>query len=226
LENAAGIAVGKTAALSNQDPFDKTSVMGDKHQNARLILASKSPRRSDLLRQAGIAFDIMPSRFDEESMPMTDDPARYVGMLSRAKTLEVAAAHPERWVIGADTIVLSNGQVLGKPKDSESARSMLSRLSGQTHQVYTGFTISCLSRHREFTDVVCTDVSFKTLAPSEIAWYIHTGEPFDKAGAYAIQGQGAFLVRRINGSYTNVIGLPVCEVIERLIEEGVLQWSI
>lgn len=200
--------------------------MGENHQNARLILASKSPRRSELLRQAGITFDIIPSRFKEESMPMMDDPVRYVGMLSRAKALEVAATHPDRWVIGADTIVLSNGLVLGKPEDSESARTMLSRLSGRTHQVYTGFTISCLSRHRELTDVVCTDVSFKTLAPAEIAWYIHTGEPFDKAGAYAIQGQGAFLVRRINGSYTNVVGLPVCEVIERLLEEGILQWSI
>ena len=200
--------------------------MGENHQNARLILASKSPRRSELLRQAGITFDIIPSRFKEESMPMTDDPVRYVGMLSRAKALGVAATHPDRWVIGADTIVLSNGLVLGKPEDSESARTMLSRLSGRTHQVYTGFTISCLSRHRELTDVVCTDVSFKTLAPAEIAWYIHTGEPFDKAGAYAIQGQGAFLVRRINGSYTNVVGLPVCEVIERLLEEGILQWSI
>ena len=200
--------------------------MGENHQTARLILASKSPRRSDLLRQAGIAFDIIPSRLEEEKMPMTEDPVSYVGRLSRAKTLEVAAAHPDRWVIGADTIVLSNGQVLGKPKDSGSARSMLSQLSGQTHQVYTGFTISCLCRHKEFTDVVCTDVSFKKLAPVEIACYIHTGEPFDKAGAYAIQGQGAFLVRRINGSYTNVVGLPVCEVIERLVEEGILQWSI
>jgi septum formation protein len=214
------------AALSNQGPFDKTCVMGDNHQKARLILASKSPRRSDLLRRAGIAFDVVPSRFDESRVPMIDDPVRYVAMLSKSKTMEVDAANPDRWVIGADTIVLSEGQVLGKPKDSESARAMLSGLSGKTHQVFTGFTISCVSRHREFTDVVRTEVSFKTLAPHEIDWYIHTGEPFDKAGAYAIQGVGTFLVRRINGSYTNVVGLPVCEVIEHLIEEGVLQWSI
>jgi septum formation protein len=220
------LVVPNKAALSNQGPFDKTGVMGDNHQKARLILASKSPRRRDLLRRAGIAFDVVPSRFDESSVTMMDDPVRYVGTLSRSKTLEVAAANPDRWVIGADTIVWSNAQVLGKPKDDQSARDMLSRLSGRTHQVYTGFTISCLSRCKEFTDVVCTEVSFKTLASFEIDWYIHTGEPFDKAGAYAIQGAGAFLVKRINGSYTNVVGLPVCELIERLIKEGALQWSI
>jgi septum formation protein len=97
---------------------------------------------------------------------------------------------------------------------------MLQRLSGRTHQVYTGYSICCRRKERTLTDVAVTDVTFKTLSDDEIEWYIHTDEPFDKAGAYAIQGLGTFLVRRINGSYTNVVGLPVCEVIEVLIEAG------
>lgn len=191
-------------------------------QKSRLILASKSPRRSYLLRQAGIAFDVIPSGIDESRMPM-NSPGGYVGDLSRAKAEDVASRNPDRWIIGADTIVTVNADLLGKPKDKESARAMLGKLSGQTHQVYTGFTICCQRRRKQITDAVCTDVTFKTLTADEIEWYIHTDEPFDKAGAYAIQGLGAFLVRRINGSYTNVVGLPVCEVIEHLIREGVIQ---
>ena len=99
---------------------------------------------------------------------------------------------------------------------------MLRHLSGQTHQVYTGYALCCRAAGRMITDAVKTDVRFKTLTEREITWYVETGEPFDKAGAYAIQGLGTFLVRRINGSYTNVVGLPVCEVIEALIREGVI----
>ena len=190
-------------------------------QNSRLILASKSPRRSYLLRQAGIAFDVIPSGIDESCLPM-NSPGNYVGELSRAKAEDVASRNPDRWVIGADTTVLINGDLLGKPKDKESAREMLRQLSGQTHQVYTGFSICCQERQKHISDTVCTDVTFKALTADEIEWYIQTDEPFDKAGAYAIQGLGAFLVRRINGSYTNVVGLPVCEVIEHLIKQGVI----
>jgi septum formation protein len=195
--------------------------MTDSSQKNRLILASKSPRRSYLLKKAGIAFDVIPSRIDESSVP-ADDPVRYVGTLARAKAEEVAVQHPDCWVIGADTIVLIDGKVLGKPTNMDDARAMLTRLSGQTHQVYTGFTLCCLDRRKIISDVVCTDVTFKTLTRDEIEWYIHTDEPFDKAGAYAIQGLGTFLVKRINGSYTNVVGLPVCEIIEHLIKEDVL----
>jgi septum formation protein len=198
--------------------------MVNKTQKGRLILASKSPRRRYLLSQAGLQFEVIPSGFDEGSVPFTD-PAGYVSTLSRAKADDIARRHPQSWIIGADTIVLMDGEVLGKPKGREAARQMLKRLSGRTHQVFTGYTICCHSLNRRFTEVICTDVTFKGLSPDEVEWYIHTDEPFDKAGAYAIQGLGTFLVRRINGSYTNVVGLPVCEVIEQLIREGVLQIS-
>lgn len=196
--------------------------MVKKTQQGQLILASKSPRRRYLLSQAGLQFDVIPSGFDEGSVPFTT-PAEYVSALSRAKADDIAARHPQSWVIGADTIVLMDGEILGKPKGRQAAREMLGRLSGRTHQVYTGYTICRRNLNKCFTDAICTDVTFKELSTEEVEWYIHTDEPFDKAGAYAIQGLGTFLVRRINGSYTNVVGLPVCEVIEYLIREGVLQ---
>jgi septum formation protein len=195
-----------------------------KTQQGRLILASKSPRRRYLLTQAGLKFDVIPSDFDEDSIAFTH-PADYVRELSIAKAGDIAEKHPDSWVIGADTIVFIENQVLGKPGGRDAARAMLRRLSGQTHQVYTGYTICCRKMGKRFTDAVCTDVTFKTLSDDEIEWYIHTDEPFDKAGAYAIQGLGTFLVKRINGSYTNVVGLPVCEVIELLIKEKVLQMT-
>jgi septum formation protein len=186
-----------------------------------LILASRSPRRKYLLEQAGLSFAVIPSRVEEDSVPPAD-PGAYVRTLAEMKARAVAADHPKSWVIGADTIVLIDGRILGKPVHRDDARKMIARLSGQTHQVYTGYCIRCEDRHRLIADVVKTDVSFKPLTREEIEWYIHTGEPFDKAGAYAIQGLGTFLVKSVNGSYTNVVGLPVCEVIEVLIREGVI----
>jgi septum formation protein len=191
-------------------------------QKYKLILASNSPRRRYLLRRAGIEFDVIPSHFDESRVDF-QDPTQYVRTLSQAKAGEIAARHPDCWIIGADTIVVIHGKVLGKPKDRSAARVMLEELSGQTHQVYTGFTICCEGLRKRLTEVVATDVTFKKLTNDEIKWYIHTDEPFDKAGAYAIQGLGTFLVERINGSYTNVVGLPVCEVIGHLIREGVIR---
>ena len=191
-------------------------------QKYNLILASNSPRRRYLLRRAGIEFDVIPSHFDE-SRVIFHDPIQYVRTLSRAKAAEIAAQNPDCWIIAADTIVVIQGKVLGKPKDRSAARAMLEQLSGQTHQVYTGFTICCNELRKHLTDVVVTEVTFKKLTSDEIKWYIHTDEPFDKAGAYAIQGLGTFLVERINGSYTNVVGLPVCEVIGHLIKEGVIR---
>jgi septum formation protein len=208
--------------LSNSRPFDKTRSMTLTIQKYKLILASNSPRRRYLLKQAGIEFEVIPSTVDE-GRAASFDPLQYVRFLSQAKAGEIAAQYPDRWVIGADTIVLIDGKILGKPRDPSEARDMLQRLSGQTHQVYTGFTICCLGLQKHYSDVVVTDVTFKNLTNDEIKWYIHTGEPFDKAGAYAIQGLGTFLVERINGSYTNVVGLPVCEVIGHLIKEGVIR---
>jgi septum formation protein len=190
-----------------------------------LILASKSPRRRYLLEQAGLSFSVIPSDIDESTVPLSP-PEIYVRVLSEAKAESIAKKYPEKWVLGADTIVLKDGAVLGKPGSIDEARSMLKQLSGQAHQVFTGYSIICKSKDRKFSETVQTEVLFKNLADEEIEWYIHTKEPFDKAGAYAIQGLGTFLVRRINGSYTNVVGLPVCEVIEFLIKEGVVGLSI
>jgi septum formation protein len=191
--------------------------------HARLILASASPRRKYLLEQAGLRFTVIPGDLDENAITAASPDAQ-VRLLAEAKAEAIARRHPEAWVIGADTMVVIGGRILGKPADTEEARHMLRQLSGQRHQVHTGFAILCRERKRRFSATVTTEVEFKTLSPAEIEWYLQTGEPFDKAGAYAIQGIGTFLVRRIDGSYTNVVGLPVCEVIEVLIAEGVLKY--
>ena len=187
----------------------------------RLILASASPRRRYLLEQAGLPIEIIPSGYDEASVPFTT-PEPYVKTLARGKAAEVGKRHPSRWVIGTDTIVVIGDAVLGKPRSMDEAREMLRRLSGQTHQVFTGYCLYRGDADFRRCGAVRTDVVFKALSEKEIEWYVHTDEPFDKAGAYAIQGIGTFLVRRIDGSYTNVVGLPVCEVVEDLIEEGVV----
>ncbi len=190
----------------------------------QLILASQSPRRRYLLKQAGLTFAVIPSTFDEDSVLLAN-PADYVKTLAEAKADEVARKYPDSWVIGADTIVTIDHAILGKPVDPREARQMLERLSGQSHFVYTGYAIVCKNKRTVVSDTIKTDVQFKDLTKNEIDWYIQTGEPFDKAGAYAIQGMGTFLVRRIHGSYTNVVGLPVCEVIETLIKLGVVRMN-
>jgi septum formation protein len=189
--------------------------------NAGIILASKSPRRRYLLKQAGLEFSVIPSSFNENSVTMTA-PEPYARILAESKARVVSDIYPEQWVIAADTIVLIDNKVLGKPGSDGEAREMLLRLSGKTHQVLTGYCVCCKSRNRFFSETVTTDVRFKDLSTAEIEWYIQTGEPFDKAGSYAIQGLGTFIVKRINGSYTNVVGLPVCEIVEILINEGVV----
>ena len=195
--------------------------MKDSSDDPLLILASSSPRRRYLLEQAGLSFSVVPSSIDEKSIPISS-PETYVRILSEAKADNVSEKYPGKWVIGADTIVLKDKTILGKPGSRAEARTMLKQLSGQTHQVFTGYSICCKVKRRKFSETIKTQVLFKNLTDQEIEWYIHTTEPFDKAGAYAIQGLGTFLVKSINGSYTNVVGLPVCEVIEFLIKEGVL----
>ena len=190
-------------------------------QHNKLILASNSPRRRDLLAQAGLTFSVIPSDVDEQRVTISD-PDDFVRTLAESKATDISEKHPDSWIIGADTIVCTEQQILGKPDSKEAARDMLRRLSGKTHQVYTGYCICCKSTGRLFTDVVKTDVRFKIISDAEIEWYIQTGEPFDKAGGYGIQGIGSVLVKSINGSYTNVVGLPVCEVMSFLIEEGVI----
>jgi len=190
-------------------------------QSPKLILASESPRRKYLLEQAGLEFAVIPSDFSESSVAISD-PDTYVTDLAEGKAAAVAESYPESWVIGADTIVWSQGTILGKPGSEDDARTMLRQLSGRTHQVFTGYAFVCRSLGRSISSAVRTDVVFKNLSDTEIDWYVQTGEPFDKAGSYAIQGIGTLLVRSINGSYTNVVGLPVCEVIEFLLGEGIV----
>ena len=174
-----------------------------------------------MLKQAGLQFTVIPSEVDESIIPVSS-PEIYVRELAEAKARSVSEKYPKSWVIGSDTIVLINGSILGKPVSRDQARRMLNRLNGKTHQVLTGYAIYCLNKNRNFSETIKTDVRFKTLTAEEIEWYVHTEEPFDKAGAYAIQGIGTFIVKSINGSYTNVVGLPVCEVIEFLRKEGVI----
>ena len=194
------------------------------NENSLLILASKSPRRRYLLEQAGLKFSVIPSDIDEGKIPLSS-PETYVRILSEVKAENISQKFPEKWVIGADTIVLKNGDILGKPESIDDARTMLKKLSGQSHQVLTGYAIVCKAKNKKFSETVKTDVLFKQLTDEEIEWYIHTNEPFGKAGSYAIQGIGSFLVKSIKGSYTNVVGLPVCEVIEFLIKEGIIHIS-
>jgi septum formation protein len=190
----------------------------------KIILASKSPRRRYLLEQAGLTFAVIPSDVDEAALPAAS-PGQTVRRLAQSKAGDIADKFPESWVIGADTLVVVAGEILGKPQSKNEAHDMLRRLSGRTHQVLTGYCVCCRATGSMFAETVATDVRFKTLTPVEIEWYIRTGEPFDKAGAYAIQGIGTFLVRSINGSYSNVVGLPLCEVIEHLIGQGVVGWD-
>ena len=188
----------------------------------KLILASQSPRRRHLLTKAGLEFSVIPSRFDERRVTLSS-PDSYARHQAEHKASDVSVQYPDSWVIGADTIVLIDGAILGKPNSRSEARTMLSSLSGRTHQVLTGYCICCHRTGRLFSDTVRTDVCFKKLTDREIDWYILSEEPFDKAGAYAIQGIGSFLVKRIYGSYTNVVGLPVCEVVDFLINEQVIE---
>ncbi|ADO71168.1 Maf family protein [Stigmatella aurantiaca] len=187
-----------------------------------LVLASASPRRRDLLSQLGLRFHVAAADLDET--PLRGEAAdTYVLRLARAKAHAVAERFPEAWVLAADTTVALGPELLGKPADPGEARHMLRRLSGQTHAVYTGVA---LAGRAEAATVVRTGVTFRTLSDGEIDWYVGTGEPLDKAGAYAVQGRGGFLVASLDGSPTNVIGLPLGETLELLKRSGMrLPWS-
>lgn len=181
-----------------------------------LILASASPRRRELLAQAGLAFEVVPSGW-EESAPAGFSPQQRVQALARGKAQDVARLHPQDVVIGADTLVFLDGEPLGKPHSQKEAADMLARLSGRTHQVMTGVCILAPGG-KEICFAAETEVTFYPLGEEEIAAYIATGEPMDKAGAYGIQGRGAVLVRSICGDYNNVVGLPLAETVRALRE--------
>jgi septum formation protein len=186
-----------------------------------LVLASASPRRRELLSQLGLRFTVSAADLDET--PLAGEVAdAYVLRLARAKARAVAQRHPGAWVLAADTTVALGSELLGKPSGPAEAREMLGRLSGHTHAVYTGVA---LAGRAEASTVVRTAVTFRTLSAGEIDWYVGTGEPLDKAGAYAIQGRGGFLVAAVEGSPTNVIGLPLGETLDLLTRAGVpLPW--
>jgi len=177
-----------------------------------LVLASQSPRRSEILRQAGIPFTIRTADVDEAVAP-GETPAAYVVRLAEAKARAVAAA-PGEIVLGADTTVVVDRQILAKPADAADARRMLSLLSGRRHEVLTGI---CLFRDGQAEcEYAVTEVEFAALSEAEIEEYVASGEPMDKAGAYAIQGLASKFVQRIDGDYFNVMGLPVARVYGKL----------
>ncbi|MBE6818253.1 MAG: septum formation inhibitor Maf [Ruminococcaceae bacterium] len=184
----------------------------------KFILASASPRRKELLQQAGYTFEIIPSTC-EEQVPEGLAPKDIVEGLAYQKALDVYALHPESIVLGADTIVCFDGEILGKPKDKADARRMLKLLSGQTHEVRTGFAL--LGKGVEFVSSEAAMVTFFHLSDEQIERYIATGEPMDKAGAYGIQGKGAVLVRSVLGDYFNVVGLPIATVGRALAAVGI-----
>lgn len=181
-----------------------------------IILASASPRRSELLRQIGVAHEIRPVDIDETPRA-GEAPAEYVLRLAREKghALWNALAPTERRpVLSADTTVAFDGVIMGKPSGADQARSMLQRLSGNTHEVHTA--VALLHAGGTDTRVSTSEVSFRTLTPAQIDWYWHTGEPADKAGGYAVQGLGAVFIRHIAGSYSGIMGLPLFETWELL----------
>jgi len=178
-----------------------------------LILASGSPRRRELLAQIGIAYMVNPSSYNEQS-PKKKNPEKYVLAQAAGKARDVVGKFPGQWVLGADTVVAVNGTILGKPRNDKEAIRMLHELSGKKHSVYTGVTLACSDK--EYMQVVETKVWFRKLGDREIERYVATGEPMDKAGAYGIQGKAAAFVDKINGSYTNVVGLPLSQVYKML----------
>ena len=179
----------------------------------KIILASASPRRKELLEQIGLEFQVIPSCAAEDILP-DESPEELVVRLSIDKAREVANRDgiDGRWFIGSDTIVVRDNQILGKPRNQTHAAEMLRQLSGQEHQVISGYAILDRHNNKQSVGAVTTKVWFRCLKDDEIKRYIATGEPMDKAGAYAIQGLGVSFVARIDGSYTNVVGLPLCRL--------------
>lgn len=182
-----------------------------------VILASQSPRRRELLTLVGIAHVVSPADIDESVMP-DESPVPHCERLARAKAHVLAERHPDAVVIAADTIVVLDGDILGKPRDAADARAILARLSGRTHTVFTAMAVACGGRTESAVEEVA--VTFRALSAAEIAEYVATGEPMDKAGAYGIQGYGATIVERIDGDYFSVMGLGLRRLVSLLERVG------
>ena len=179
----------------------------------RLVLASRSPRRADLLTAAGYTFAVAPADIDERRHE-GESPGEYVGRLAAEKADRVGPDVPDAVVLGADTVVVVDALVLGKPVDDADAAAMLQRLSGRSHEVLTGVALHATGCRRR--EVAVTRVTFRALTPADVAWYVESGESAGKAGAYAIQGRASRFVTHIEGSYSNVVGLPVA-MVDRLL---------
>ena len=184
-----------------------------------VILASASPRREELLGLIFKEFWVMPSGYDESKVPEDLTPAEHVVYSSLMKARDIAQKNKKSLVIGADTVVVIDETILGKPHDRAEAARMLKSLSGRLHQVYTGITV--IYDNKEHSAFECTDVKFSELSDDVISRYVSSGEPMDKAGAYAIQGRGAVLIESINGCYFNVVGLPIHKLSAILGEIGI-----
>lgn len=190
-------------------------------QIQHFILASGSPRRKQLLEDAGLVFDVVEAPPDVEEEVASGLGAEAEAMRrALAKADFVAGGNPDAFVLGSDTVVVLNGEILGKPSDADDASRMLGLLSGRTHEVITAFTLLGSGSCRE--EAVRTRVSFREIDEETIGRYVESGEPMDKAGAYAIQGLGGSLVDKVEGSYTNVVGLPVAEVLKVFMRCGVV----
>lgn len=183
-----------------------------------LVLASASPRRAQILTELGLSFVVDPAHIPEDLEPSENAEASAV-RLAAAKAAAVAARRPDEWVLAADTLVELDGRVLEKPRDDADAAEMLRRLSGREHRVVTAVRLR-RGASQELASVCWSGVRFAPLSDAEIAWYVATGEPRDKAGAYGVQGLGARFVESIAGSYTNVMGLPARDVYRLMTEAG------
>lgn len=183
-----------------------------------LILASASPRRAEILRAVGWPFTVQPADVDETPQP-AEEPRAYVMRLAQAKAAAIAAKLTEGLVLGADTVVVVGSEICGKPHDDNDARRMLRGLSGRWHEVLTGAALVEAGGHTRTVFCETTRVKFASLSEAEIAAYIATGEPMDKAGAYAIQGRAALFIEEIAGDYWNVVGLPVRKLYEMMSDE-------
>jgi septum formation protein len=189
---------------------------------ARIILASNSPRRRELLDAVGIEFEVIPADVDE-SMETGETVGDHVMRLASRKARAISSREPGAVVVGADTIVVVDNAVLGKPTDEADAARMLGLLSGTRHEVLTGIAVITPQSREAYAQVVRTAVEMRTLNPAEIAAYVATGEPMDKAGAYAIQGMASAFVMRVEGSYSNVVGLPTAELVGLLMTLGAVE---
>ncbi|HOD70871.1 MAG TPA: Maf family protein [Deltaproteobacteria bacterium] len=184
----------------------------------QIVLASASPRRKELFSWLGVPFDVIVPEIDE-TFRKGETPVEYCARISREKAVSVASRQPHSLIVSADTIVVSRGRILGKPRDEDQAREHLRLLQGATHEVYTGYAI--IHGHLSVSNVIRTQVRFREMNDEEIAWYISTKEPMDKAGSYGLQGIGSLFISEIAGSYTNVIGLPLSDLYNDLKGFGI-----